>query len=82
MEQISSWEANNHPASQEISQSLCNLKIHYRFHKGPPLVPILSQMNPGHTLTPYFPKIHSNQFSAAEVVPKNPSKNEALRNFS
>jgi len=31
-------------------------------YKSPPLVPILSHMNPVHILPPYFPKIHSNIF--------------------
>jgi hypothetical protein len=33
MEQNPSWEANRFVASQEISRSLWNPKIHYRIHK-------------------------------------------------
>jgi hypothetical protein len=29
-------------------------------HRSPPLVPVLSQMNPAHIFPPYFPKIESN----------------------
>ena len=59
MEQ-SPLEANRFSGSQEIPCILWNSKVHYRIHSCPQPVPILSQIDPVHTLTSHFLKIHIN----------------------
>jgi hypothetical protein len=73
MEQSPSSEANSHSASPEIPRPVWNPKVHYRVDKIPPLVPILTPMNPVHTFPPYFPKIISNIILSFTPTPLPPS---------
>jgi hypothetical protein len=60
MELSPSWEAANCAAAQAIPSILLNPKVRYRVHKGPSLVPILSQINSNHIIQSYLSKIHFN----------------------
>jgi hypothetical protein len=49
-----SWGATNCAATQELPSILWNSKFQYRVHKSPPLIPILSHINPIHTIPSYL----------------------------
>jgi hypothetical protein len=47
-------------STQELPSILWNPKIHYRVHRSPPLVPILSQIDPVHVIPSYLSEIYFN----------------------
>jgi hypothetical protein len=59
MELSPSWGAASCAATQEHPNILCNPKVHYRVHKSPPPVPILSRINLVHTKQSSLSKIRT-----------------------
>jgi hypothetical protein len=65
--------SNRFVASQESTLILWNPKVHYRNHKCPQTVSMLSQLNPFHTPTLHFLKIHLNI-----ILPSTPGSNQVV----
>jgi hypothetical protein len=77
MEQSPSWESNQFATSQKIPRILWNQKAHYCIQKCPPPVSILRQLNPVHTPSTHFLKIHFNIILPS--TPGSPQCSLALR---
>jgi hypothetical protein len=60
MEPSPSWEAANGAATHKFPNILRNPKVHYRVKKSPSLVPVLSNIDPVHTIPSYLSKIYFN----------------------
>jgi hypothetical protein len=64
---MSSSEANNLSADREICSHLWRLKLHFRIHMSPPMVPTLNYFNPHSSLTYNFLKIYFNSHTHSNL---------------
>jgi hypothetical protein len=71
MELNSSWEAATFAATQELPSILWNPKFYHCVDKSPPLVPILSQIDPIHTIPSYLSEISKYSSTIKYSVVKN-----------
>ena len=69
MVQSPPWAANWFAASKEIPRISRNPKVHYRTHKRPPPVSILSQPNPVHILTSHLLEVRPNIIHPSTPIP-------------
>jgi len=79
MVQSPSWDTNWFAASQEIPRISRNPKVHYRTHKRPPTLSILSQPNPVHIPTSHLLEIHPNIIHPSK--PRSPQRSLSLPFF-
>jgi hypothetical protein len=63
MDQSPSWKVDLPSVSQEIPSILWQPNVYHGADKWPPFFPILTEINPVHTLVSYFFKIHVNIIS-------------------
>jgi hypothetical protein len=75
MELSPSWEAANCAAIQELPSILWNQKVHYRVHKSPPMVLILSQIDPVRTIPSYYWNHLQHWILASQYIYDSSSRN-------